>query len=281
MLTEAALLPRGIRRCSLPHMKNIQIVDGAANATFSIFQATEEEFAAIFPHGRDLELVEHFIDRSGEERAGAVLGSLWERPIRKSDVRGIQGTLFYQRKPSFIPATKRDADWPETWINDAERRLRASARTIPPLIVSVTDLVRNFASACHALTPMLDKAGVPWRDEAKWDNWDRVSEPLFRSLVTEPCAFEAVGEANLGRLYIAGYDFEANPENNAYIAVEDEGRLLPMTGLLSVHEPFDYVRCSLAGEEELFLLKYADFAFVYPGPDCTSRLLREVNLNAE
>lgn len=36
-------------------MKNIQIIDGAANATFSVFQATEEEYAAIFPDRRDME----------------------------------------------------------------------------------------------------------------------------------------------------------------------------------------------------------------------------------
>jgi hypothetical protein len=29
-------------------LKNIQIIDRAENATFSVFQATEEEFAAIF-----------------------------------------------------------------------------------------------------------------------------------------------------------------------------------------------------------------------------------------
>jgi len=39
-------------------MKNIQIIDGAGNATFSVFQATDQEFAEIFPDGRDIELVE-------------------------------------------------------------------------------------------------------------------------------------------------------------------------------------------------------------------------------
>ena len=39
-----------------PPMKNIQIIDGARNATFSIFQATDEAFEAIFPDGRDMGL---------------------------------------------------------------------------------------------------------------------------------------------------------------------------------------------------------------------------------
>jgi hypothetical protein len=57
-------------------MKNIQIIDGAVNATFSVFQATEEEFAIIFPDGRDMELAEDLIERIGEEAACSVLTPL-------------------------------------------------------------------------------------------------------------------------------------------------------------------------------------------------------------
>lgn len=40
-------------------LKNIQIIDRAENATFSVFQATEEEFSAIFTaDGQDIELIE-------------------------------------------------------------------------------------------------------------------------------------------------------------------------------------------------------------------------------
>ncbi len=51
-------------------MKNIQIIDGADNATFSVFQATEEEFDVIFPAGRDMDMAEDLIDQLGEEAAG-------------------------------------------------------------------------------------------------------------------------------------------------------------------------------------------------------------------
>ena len=33
-------------------MKNIQIIDGALNCTYSLFQATDEEFALLFPEPR-------------------------------------------------------------------------------------------------------------------------------------------------------------------------------------------------------------------------------------
>src|SRR4051812_41061495 len=76
-------------------MKNIQVIDGAANATFSIFQATEDEFAVIFPEGRELEIADDLIERVGQEEATRVLTALWERPILKRAAAGIHGTLFY------------------------------------------------------------------------------------------------------------------------------------------------------------------------------------------
>ena len=111
-------------------MKNIQIIDGAVNATFSVFQATDEEFAAIFPDGRDIELVEDLIDRLGEEAAGSVLTHLWGRPILKRDALGIHGTLFYDNEDrrDHIPPSKREVDWDSGSVNQAQRDLFAKHR---------------------------------------------------------------------------------------------------------------------------------------------------------
>lgn len=62
-------------------MRNILIIDGADNATFSVFQATEEEFRSIFPNGQDMELVEDFIERVGDAEVETILSPIWERPI--------------------------------------------------------------------------------------------------------------------------------------------------------------------------------------------------------
>lgn len=111
-------------------MKNIQIIDGAANATFSVFQATDEEFAAIFPDGRDIELVEDLIERVGEEAAGSVLMPVWSRPILKRDALGIHGTLFYDNdhRRDHIPPSKREVDWADSSVNQAQRNLFAQHR---------------------------------------------------------------------------------------------------------------------------------------------------------
>ncbi|MGY3582421.1 hypothetical protein ACVIGB_000655 [Bradyrhizobium sp. USDA 4341] len=44
-------------------MKNIQVIDGAQNATFSIFQATDEEFELLFPGGTDVAFREDIEER--------------------------------------------------------------------------------------------------------------------------------------------------------------------------------------------------------------------------
>ncbi len=111
-------------------MKNIQIVDGASNATFSLFQATDEEFSAIFQPECDIELFEDLIDRLGEDAAGRVLALIWERPILKRDAYGIHGTLFYdnETRRAHIPASKREVDWDSVSINQAQREMFAKHR---------------------------------------------------------------------------------------------------------------------------------------------------------
>jgi len=92
-------------------MKNIQVIDGALNCTYDIFAATDEEFALIFPFGADVEFVSDFFDRAGEDTAGAVTRSLWERRQDKKTISGIHGTLFYQLdfKKKYYP-TKKEAE---------------------------------------------------------------------------------------------------------------------------------------------------------------------------
>lgn len=112
-------------------MKNIQIIDGAENATYSIFQATEQEFNEIFPGpGQDIEIVEDYVSRVGEVQAERVLTELWKRPIHKRDVQGIHGTLFYgyADKTIYLPQSKREIDRALGQLNEFERDLYARLR---------------------------------------------------------------------------------------------------------------------------------------------------------
>ncbi len=106
-------------------MKNIQVIDGALNCTFSIFQATEEEFAMLFPEPRqDIQYAEDLALLPQQEQVESALGRIWERPIRKQDALGIHGTLFYQleRYKTYYRA-KREDGVDRSAVNQAQRRL--------------------------------------------------------------------------------------------------------------------------------------------------------------
>lgn len=109
--------------CQTSPVKNIQVIDSADNATFSLFQATDEEFVAIFPDGRDMELIEDLLERLGDDEAGRILGALWSRPVLKGDAAGLHGTLFYDNGSRQIPTSKREVDWDDGSINAAQREL--------------------------------------------------------------------------------------------------------------------------------------------------------------
>ena len=45
-------------------MKSIQVIDGTLNAVYDIFQATDEEFSLIFPHGEDIAFIDEVVARA-------------------------------------------------------------------------------------------------------------------------------------------------------------------------------------------------------------------------
>ena len=73
-----------------------------------IFAATDEEFEAIFPAGADIEFIEDFVERVGDQTVTRITLELWKRSIAKKDVRGIHGALFYQlaHKKRYYPTKK-------------------------------------------------------------------------------------------------------------------------------------------------------------------------------
>lgn len=102
-------------------MKNIQVIDGAINAIYDIFEATDEEFMLIFPDGRDVAFIDEVYDQSEAKALDHALKNIWGRRIAKRDANGINGTLFYglDIKKVYYP-TRRD----EEAINPNGSRLR-------------------------------------------------------------------------------------------------------------------------------------------------------------
>lgn len=90
-------------------MKNIMIIDGALNCAYDIFQATDEEFKLLFPDpGQDIAFIEEV---EGQGIPLGFLNKVWERPVPKTSVNGIHGTLFFDfaEKREFYP-NRKDTD---------------------------------------------------------------------------------------------------------------------------------------------------------------------------
>jgi len=102
-------------------MKNIQVIDGAENAVFDIFSATEDEFALIFPNGQDIAFIDEVMVRAPEGELTLAFKNIWGRRIPKRDAMGIHGVLFYEleKKKPYYP-TRKDEDA----INPNGTRLR-------------------------------------------------------------------------------------------------------------------------------------------------------------
>lgn len=64
-------------------MKNIQVIDAAVNCTYDIFHAQDDQFDLIFPNGTDVEFIEDFIERIGEDAADTVLNAIMEMSSRQ------------------------------------------------------------------------------------------------------------------------------------------------------------------------------------------------------
>lgn len=106
-------------------MKNVQIIDGAKNCTFSIFQATESEFRLIFPDdGQEIQFSDDLKSLPSQDELSVALKNLWTRPVRKKDAMGIHGTLFFQlaRYKNYYRWKAEDGIDPSA-INSAQREL--------------------------------------------------------------------------------------------------------------------------------------------------------------
>lgn len=93
-------------------MKNVQVIDGAANAAYDIWQITDELFSVIFPVvGQNVEFSDDLFKRMSDIEKKAFGECAWKMPVPKSEAQGIDGTIFYglPEKKAFYP-NKRESD---------------------------------------------------------------------------------------------------------------------------------------------------------------------------
>jgi hypothetical protein len=86
-------------------MKNIQVFDGADNALYDIFAATDEEFALIFPDATDVAFFDEVYQHQPSDTLNAASSAIWQRRVPKREAMGIHGILFYdcEHKKVYYP----------------------------------------------------------------------------------------------------------------------------------------------------------------------------------
>ncbi len=91
-------------------MKNIQIIDSAVNCVYDIFAATDGEFDLIFPNGSDIAFIEEIYGHADEKLLNTIFNDIWKRRIKKSEVQGIHGTIFYgyEEKKMYYPTRRNE-----------------------------------------------------------------------------------------------------------------------------------------------------------------------------
>ena len=89
-------------------MKNIQVIDGAVNCVYDIFQATDKEFSIIFRGSEDVAFIDEVYARGNKALLDEAFNAIWRRRIPKAQVMGIHGLLFYalEGKKVYYPSRK-------------------------------------------------------------------------------------------------------------------------------------------------------------------------------
>jgi hypothetical protein len=98
-------------------MKNIQVIDGADNCSYSIYIIDEKSFSLVFPdEDQNIEFIDDLIERLGEEKVIEILNPIWKCLIKKNEMIGLHGTLFYglQLKKKYYP-NKKESDLDQDW----------------------------------------------------------------------------------------------------------------------------------------------------------------------
>jgi hypothetical protein len=111
-------------------VKNIQVIDGAMNSSFSIYSVAERDFSLIFPMiGQDVEFVEDIVERLGYLSAGELVQRVTSVRVEKKDAKGIQGTLFFdlfERRQLYPNKRESDFDKPDPSAHLNMKRARVS-----------------------------------------------------------------------------------------------------------------------------------------------------------
>ncbi|MBM7656402.1 hypothetical protein [Neobacillus cucumis] len=87
--------------------RNVQVIDGAINSTFEIYEVDIELFDILFPNGNDIAFTSDFPNLDDTD----FYERFYSKMVDKKKVNGIHGTLFLEdiAKESFPNRRETDA----------------------------------------------------------------------------------------------------------------------------------------------------------------------------
>jgi hypothetical protein len=102
---------------------------------------------------------------------------------------------------------------------------------------STDELVRLFEDAIRALIPIAERAQMAWKEPAAYDDWDRICEAIYRSIVIMSIEHsEGVGVS----LPILDYDFRIRCyDQNSFIGRKGSGENAAFVCFETASAPFD------------------------------------------
>ena len=77
-------------------MKNIQVIDGAINSVYDIFQMSDDSFKIIYGENTDVAFAEDLENRKNWLEISEILEEAWCNRISKANANGIHGLLFFE-----------------------------------------------------------------------------------------------------------------------------------------------------------------------------------------
>jgi hypothetical protein len=110
--------------------------------------------------------------------------------------------------------------------------------------VSIDELVGIFADALRALTPIADRARMPWREPNAYDDWDEIARAIYQSFVRS--AIENSSDFD-PQFPVPAYDQRIGSyDRNSFVS--DATELSPFICLETSSTPFDTVLFAVIDE---------------------------------
>jgi hypothetical protein len=115
---------------------------------------------------------------------------------------------------------------------------------------TVTEVVLILRDALRALVPHVTRAGIEWRENAAYDDWDEIAQLLFEKIVVASVIW-ALPEVDRSPIDFAAYDvmYDSYAGKAVIVVKTANAERLVFHSFGTRDQPFDIVRTRLVDKE--------------------------------